>query len=135
MKWIMFTSVFSRPNLIYFSFWVAKIAYFHPHRFVAWGENIIFAPLKLTWIQLCLAKTDVNVLSKCEWYHVVTNCLGHFFAIFYTVFVFSQSFLTKNCQKKPKVNFRVTWAQTTLTHRLQSNTQLFTTTTHFKKRS
>ena len=47
MKRITFTSVLSRPNLIHFSFRVAKITYFHPRRFAAWGKNVIFAPLKL----------------------------------------------------------------------------------------
>ena len=34
------------------------------------GENVIFAPLNLTWIQLFLEKTDVNVLISAEKYVV-----------------------------------------------------------------
>ena len=44
---IMFTPVLSQPNLIHFSFRVAKIIYFHSRRFAAQDENVIFAPLKL----------------------------------------------------------------------------------------
>ena len=51
-----------RPNLIHFSFWEAKMTYFHPRRFAAWDENVIFASLKLKWIRLCLDKTVVNVI-------------------------------------------------------------------------
>ena len=76
---ITFTSVLSRPNLIHFSFQVAKITYFHPRRFSARDENIIFAPLKLKWIRLFLKNTEVNVpfypkngslCSSVPWAHV-----------------------------------------------------------------
>ena len=54
---ITFTTVLSWPNLIHFSFRVAKITYFHPHCFAAWGKNV-----KLKWIQLRHDKTGINVL-------------------------------------------------------------------------
>ena len=77
----------SWPNLIHFSFQEAKMTYFHPRRFAARDENVIFASLKLKWIRLCLGKTNVNVIFLSRCFNLVYSILRTILTFIYFSFI------------------------------------------------